>query len=266
MYSARLQNMMPNESARDRHITVHAVIWPLLISLALYSTPARADRLALWTIVHDRCAANLTAGNAPDPCASIDPAKGVAILKDQVGIAQYLAIPTSRITGIEDPQLLQDNAPDIWGAAWAARGLLDAKLGHALARDAVAIAVNSSLNRSQDQLHLHIDCLAPDVAEALSQAKNSLDVQWRLLPAPLKGLRYWARRVDSAELAGVWPFRMLADELSEAKGQMGRETLVAAGITYVPAQPGFVLLAQQGDLGGGGHGENLQDHDCAIAH
>ncbi len=241
----------------------------LLLSGVCLATPAHADRLTLWHIVHDKCVASVAAGGPPGPCESVDlsqgEAKGVAILKDIVGVAQHLAIPTRQISGIESAELLSADAPDVWGAAWAARGLLSVRLGGLLMpRETVAIAVNSSLNRSQDQLHLHIDCVAPDVAAALSFAKDGIGEQWKILPQPLAGQSYWARRLDGEALAGKAPFRLLADGLEEAKGQMGFETLVAVGADFEGEHPGFILLAQKGDLGGGGHGEDLQDHGCAI--
>jgi CDP-diacylglycerol pyrophosphatase len=44
---------------------------------------------------------------------------------------------------------------------------------------------------------------------------------------------------------------------------MGAYSLAAAGATF-DGKPGFVLLADQFSLEGGGHAEDLQDHDCAI--
>lgn len=241
----------------------------MIAAALLACAPARADRLALWHIVHDQCVAGARAGVPPTPCESVDLSQGedlgVAILKDRVGAAQHLAIPTRQIAGIESPDLLRQDAPDVWGAAWAARGLLGARLGGlAMPRETVAIAVNSSINRSQDQLHLHIDCVANDVAAVLAFEKDNLGERWTPLPEPLAGAKYFARRLDGEALAGAAPFRLLAEGLEEAKGQMGFETLVAVGANFGDAQPGFVLLASKGDLGGGGHGEDLQDHGCAI--
>jgi CDP-diacylglycerol pyrophosphatase len=231
----------------------------------LFPDIARADRLALWTIVHDRCVANLDAGKGPAPCASVDESQGVAILKDIVGVAQYLAIPTRRIAGIESPDILAPDAPPVWSEAWKARALVNARLGVELPRGAIAIAVNSSVARSQDQLHLHVDCLAPDVAAALAGYRHFLTGDWHALPFLLAGRRYWARRLDSTDLSDVAPFRLLADGLPGARADMPMQTLVAAGADFGPDRPGFILLADQAGIGGNGHGEDLQDHTCAIS-
>jgi CDP-diacylglycerol pyrophosphatase len=238
-------------------------------ALLVMAPPVHANRLALWTIVHDRCLANLSAGKAPDPCARVTlsgvASQGVAILKDIVGKAQYLAIPTRRITGVESPDILADDAPPVWSEAWKARDLVNARLGVELSRGALAIAVNSSLKRSQDQLHLHVDCLAPDAAAALAAYKQNLTREWHVLPFEMAGRRYWARRVDSADLSDVAPFRLLAEGAPGAKSAMPMETLVAVGAEFATGEPGFILLADQAALGAGGHGEDLQDHACAIA-
>ncbi len=45
---------------------------------------------------------------------------------------------------------------------------------------------------------------------------------------------------------------------------MGAYSLAAVGATF-DNKPGFVLLADQFSLEGGGHAEDVQDHNCAIA-
>jgi CDP-diacylglycerol pyrophosphatase len=82
--------------------------------------------------------------------------------------------------------------------------------------------------------------------------------------ATIANRRYWARRLDSADLADAAPFRLLADGLEGAKDHMGLETLIAVGATFA-GRPGFVLLADHAELAAGGHGEDLQDHDCKVA-
>ena len=254
------------EKGRRRE-RVRAAFLVALIFLAV--APAHADRLALWTIVHDRCLANLAAQKPPYPCVSVEldggEARGVAILKDIVGKAQHLAIPTRRITGIESPDLLAPDAPPVWREAWKARALVNARLGVELPRGALSIAVNSSLARSQDQLHLHVDCLAPDIDSALAGYKPFLTADWHVLPFALAGRRYWARRLNSNDLSDVAPFRLLADGVPNAREKMPMESLVAVGADFSPDAPGFILLADQAELGQGGHGEDLQDHSCAVA-
>jgi CDP-diacylglycerol pyrophosphatase len=233
-------------------------------AFALLAAPARADRLALWSIVHDQCAPHAAEGDDPPrPCIEVDPAGG-ALLKDLHGVAQLLEIPTARVTGIEDPAVLADDAPDYFALAWRERWRMNAYLKASPPREALAITVNSQFSRSQDQLHLHIDCLIPEVAKALADYAPHLDAQWRPMEIALSGRRYWARRVNSADLEGVRPFRRLADDMPDARREMGLWSLAAVPVSF-DGRPGFALLADSAGLEGGGHAEDLQDHDCALA-
>jgi CDP-diacylglycerol pyrophosphatase len=234
----------------------------------VFNAPARADPMALWRIVHGECVPHVEAGLGPKPCERVDldggVAQGVAILKDLVGVSQMLAIPTRRITGIEDPQMLAPDAPPVFAVAWGAKTLVEARLGRALPREAVGLAINSKWARSQDQLHVHVDCMAIPVVKALAEYASALDGVWRAMTVPLHGRIYFARRVDSADFADVAPLKLLADGLEGARAHIGAYSLAAVGATF-DGKPGFILLADQFSLEGGGHAEDLQDHDCAIA-
>ena len=240
----------------------------LFVAAALAAPPARADRLALWTIVHGQCVAHTQAGQGPAPCERVDLSRGedqgVALLKDRVGIAQFLAIPTRRVTGIEDPFALEPTAPDYFAFAWAARDALAARLAGAPPRETISIAIKSEFARSQDQFHLHLDCLDQDVAATLAGDIGWFDEAWRPMAEPLKGRNYWARRVLSDDLAGVRPLALLADGVPDAKAHMADESLIVVGATFA-GKAGFVLLADRAELTQGGHAEDLQDHDCATA-
>jgi CDP-diacylglycerol pyrophosphatase len=236
--------------------------------LSAFASPAYAEPNALWQIVHGECVPHFEAGLGPKPCERVDldggVEQGVAILKDLVGVSQMLAIPTRRITGIEDPQMLAPNAPPVFAVAWAAKTLVEERLRRALPREAVGLAINSAWARSQDQFHVHVDCVAIPVMKALVEYASALDGVWRAMTVPLHGRIYFARRVDSADLVDVAPLKLLADGLEGARAHMGAYSLAAVGATF-NGKPGFVLLADQFSLEGGGHAEDLQDHDCAIA-
>jgi CDP-diacylglycerol pyrophosphatase len=231
---------------------------------------AHADRLALWNIVHGKCVVDQTTHNAPAPCEYVDLSggedSGVAILKDLNGVAQVLAIPTRRIEGVESADILDPKSPNYWSAAWAARKYVNAHLGRDLPRNAVAMAINSALRRSQDQFHIHVDCVARDVAEALAAHAEEIGATWAPLSFDLNGRRYLARRVASPDLADVNPFRLLADGVDGAANHMGEETLGVVGATFASGD-GFILLADRVETGvaASGHLEDIQDHTCAIA-
>ena len=70
-------------------------------------------------------------------------AGGYAVLKDISGATQYLLIPTTQISGIEDPALLAPLARNYFADAWQARGFVEKALGHAMPRDMLSLAINS---------------------------------------------------------------------------------------------------------------------------
>lgn len=176
-------------------------------------------------------------------------------------------MPTRRLAGIESPELLSGDAPNYWQDAWRSRAFVFHRLGRSLSRDAVGLAVNSAYDRSQDQLHIHIACLRPEVRQRIDAHADEIGTTWKPFVVDLAGRRYWTRRVDAADLLGINPFRLLADWVSEKGGVMWRETLVVAGVTFAGHHAGFVLLADTVDLPHGdlGHGESLLDHTCLLA-
>jgi CDP-diacylglycerol pyrophosphatase len=100
--------------------------------------------------------------------------------------------------------------------------------------------------------------------KSLAEYVSALDGQWRAMTVPLQGRVYFARRVDSKDLVDVAPLKLLADGVEGARANMGAYSLAAVGAIF-DGKPGFVLLADQFSLEGGGHAEDLEDHDCAIA-
>ena len=246
-----------------------AVFATFVVAAPIVATRA-ADRLALWRIVHEKCVPDEETNASPAPCETVDLStgedKGVAILKDINGVAQFLAIPTKRIEGIESPAILESGAPNYWRSAWAARTAMEKRLSKPLPREAVGLAINSSVGRSQDQLHIHVDCVAPATSAALAVHLGELTNEWRPLSFDLAGHRYVARRLDSADLSDADPFHLLADGDDSARQNMGLETLVAIGAHFAD-RVGFILLADRADPAAGdmAHGEDLLDHSCAVA-
>jgi CDP-diacylglycerol pyrophosphatase len=239
--------------------------------IAAFCGIAAADRNALWTIVHDKCVPDQEEHHDPAPCEVVNldggVEKGYAILKDRNGATQFLLIPTRRISGIESPEALAPDMPNYWEPAWQARSFVEARAKHKLAWDMIGLAINPALRRSQDQLHIHIDCLRPDVHAALAEHIGEIGMQWAELPFDLHGQHYMARRLDEAELAREDPFKLLAGGLGGSSQDLAAETLVLVGVRLSEDKNGFVLLADRGapEKGILAHGEDLLDHACALA-
>jgi CDP-diacylglycerol pyrophosphatase len=245
-----------------------AMVLAALLLLAAGQASA-GDPDALWKIVDGQCVLHQRSGGDPFPCVQVDsrPEAGFAILKDRAGIAQFLLIPTARLAGVESPELLADGAPNYWAHAWRARALVEERLHRPLGRDQVVLTINSAFGRSQNQLHIHIDCIRPDIRGRIRGQLAAIGDGWTRLADPLDGHPYWARRIRGSELGDVNPFKLLADDMPGARQHMDRQTLALTGATFEDGAEGFVLLADHADpaIADRGHGEELQDHACAIA-
>lgn len=255
--------------SRPACLRPRALLPALAIALAVSAaafTARAADPSALWHIVHDRCVPHEEQAHDPAPCTAVDLAGGYIVLKDIVGDTQFLLIPTARVGGIEDSAILAPGAPNYWADAWQARADTENRAGHPLPRDAISLAINSIHGRSQDQLHIHIDCIRPDVRAALQANLAAIGPHWAEFPEPLAGHRYRAMRLSQAELGTTNPFQILNADVPQP--EMGLHTLVLVGADFPATGPGFILLDDKADLAAGdrGSGETLQDHACALAH
>jgi CDP-diacylglycerol pyrophosphatase len=250
-------------AGRLRRLPGSLVAASILLASAAPVMGLAADSGALWRVVHDLCVPDMSLWGRAAPCSKVDLANGYAVLKDREGATQLLLIPTTRVTGIEDPKLLSPESPNYWRLSWESRYLLDERAHRALPREDVGLAVNSIYGRSQNQLHIHIDCVRADVVHQLAAHMDKIGPQWRSLDVELAGRRYSARWMPEADLVADDPFKLLA-ELPGARFDMGRQTLALIGATSPANEPGFVLLADQADWGAGdrGHGEDLLDHSC----
>ena len=223
---------------------------------------ANADPNALWTIVHDRCVPDEEASSDPAPCALVDlvggEGRGYAVLKDLVGATQFLLIPTERISGIESPALLEPDATNYFAAAWRASSFVDERAGVDIPRDWMSLAINSAVARSQNQFHIHIDCVRADIRESVSRNIAHVGPDWAPFPEPLNGHTYRAMTIAGDDLGATDPVKLLAGRVDD----MGLETLVVVGAYLGDGRPGFLLLASQADpaTGNQGAGEELQDH------
>jgi CDP-diacylglycerol pyrophosphatase len=227
-----------------------------------------ADPDALWKIVHGLCVPHQEVGLDPAPCAYVSlgspRALGYALLKDRTGATQYLLIPTDKVTGIEDPKLLEPGSESYLVRAWAFRSLLLARLGHDLPDHDLSLAINSVPGRSQNQLHIHIDCVRSGVRDALAGEQAEIGPELKPLPTPVASHAYLAMAVPATDLERINLFRLLASRVPA--GSMGRETLVLIGAELPGGQPGFDVLVDRADpaVGDMGSGEQLQDHDCLL--
>jgi len=222
-----------------------------------------AGRDALRQVVQNQCLPNWRQHKNPSPCERIwlsspqPDSPGYAVLEDRKGGAHYLLIPIQTMSGTESAELLDPDLPNYFAEAWNARDLLDAYVGHAVPRNAVGLALNSARARDQDQFHIHIECLRPEVFDALHAAAAQISAKWS--PVTVIGSTYQAMRIDDPSLETTRPFDLVAQLSSDARHHLETYTVLIAGMQYSDAA-GFVILTSTGPTA-----ELLLDPGCTVA-
>ena len=229
--------------------------------------PASAgERGLLWRVVQT-CVANHTLTGASFPCLDVEMPTGhdagYAVLRAPLERLHIIVTPTVRTIGIEAERLRAADAPSYFHDAWLARHFVTDVLTLKPGRSDLAMAVNSRPGRSQDQLHIHVNCLRQDVHRALRQRKTN-SATWVALSILPHAPRYWALDIQSDDLSGRNVFQMVATGLQIRPDDMADMTVVVAGADDVGGKPGFTVLARQRQVGtfDEAHGEALLDHAC----
>ncbi len=241
----------------------------LIASGILISTcVAAGERGLLWRVVQS-CLADHALTGAAFPCLAVQTpggvASGYAVLRSPLDTTHVIVTPTVRTIGIEAEGLRATAAPNYFADAWSARHYVTDALGQTLERADLALAVNSRPGRSQDQLHIHVDCVRPAMRQALARQEPALRPRsWMSIKILNAAPRYWTSVVQSEDLAGISPFELVAKGLRIDAGTMHEWTIVVAGAQSVDGKPGFFVLARQLAHNGHdiAHGEALLDHDC----
>jgi len=226
---------------------------------ALAPCPARAfdlsDRGALWQVVNKLCLPMHATLGLSLPCLAVDDERGFVVIRAPGDATRIILVPTVRMEGIESPSLLRENAPNYWAFAWGERGRVAAVAPRPLGWDDLGMAINSSAGRTQDQMHIHVDCLDARLKKALAGAKFSAR-RWSTLNLKPWG-RYRAKRLPEDGLERS-VFQQVAKEVPGARTSMGLQTIAVAGTTGAKGERGFALL----EKGAGGSAEELLDHQC----
>ncbi|NML32939.1 CDP-diacylglycerol diphosphatase [Paraburkholderia antibiotica] len=223
---------------------------------------ASVDSNALWKIVDVRCVPSQEATGTPGQCETVDLDKRYVILKDILGRSQYLLMPTDRITGIESPLILAPDAKDYWRDAWDSRHYVQRAVKRELHDNQLGLEINSEYRRSQNQLHIHIDCMRREISTALADHAQDAPGEWRW--TTLDGRRYRIMRVSS--ISGVdSPFRIVARD-NPNPATMSTQTILVTAAGPSAEKDGWLIVNSGIDVDGGtGTAEGLLDHACRVA-
>src|SRR5262245_20285284 len=228
-----------------------------------------ASRGGLWFVVHDICLPAYQSIGVAFPCLEVNIANGLdrgfAVLQAPSSPAHIIVVPTARISGIESPALQSETAPNFWEAAWEARRFVEQGAGRRLPRDKIGMAINSASTRSQDQLHIHVACVAPVVADFLRRRQSEIHGAWFPLRAKLAGHRFLALKVETESLAEIDPFKLLTHGIPSHGHSLERQILAVVGATFRNGSPGFYGLTNdpRASPGDTASAEALPDDKCA---
>jgi CDP-diacylglycerol pyrophosphatase len=221
----------------------------------------------LWNIVNQDCVTNQKSNGKPDPCVEVFFEKadnrGHAIFKDQNGALQYLLLPITKITGIESPDILRNDSPNYFYQAWVAKSFMEKKYNSNIADEVVSLTVNSQISRSQNQLHIHISCIRPEVKDLIDKNLKFIGENWGQFPESILGHIYFTRHLTLEQLKNKNAFQLLS-ELTTAKNKIFEFGLGLVAIKNTLGSVDFILLAAHAQLLplNNGHVEEIQDHNC----
>jgi CDP-diacylglycerol pyrophosphatase len=255
-----------------RSILKHDVVASAGILLTfLTSTALGADPDALWRKVQNECVPNQQINGNPAPCGEVNLTEGVergfVVIKDESVRKphSYMLIPTRRITGIEDGKIFEPAAQNYFEAAWGIRSFVNESVKARLTRDMIGLAVNSLRDRSQNQLHIHVDCVRPEIRDFLQKNEETLTAVWSNVYLPPPDHPYMVMKIEGEDLHGTNPFQLLAEGVPEIKEHLDLETLVLIGAEFKDGKPGFYLLSSRHTDEFRAHGEDLLDPLCKLA-
>lgn len=245
---------------RKRVLIAATVILILTIGCASVAINFHYNSNTLWKIVSQKCIPNQQQNNDPTPCRQVDLHDGYVVLKDRDGPMQFLLLPTKKISGIESPDLLSPSTPNFFAEAWRARHFMEERGGSPVDDRAVALSINSQRGRTQNQLHIHISCLRPDIRQRLDSLDASLTNHWQL--EQLGEHQYQVRIITRDEFKRTSPFIRIANELPDAREEMGKYGIAVAAMPN--GRRALMVIKRNLLLLNHGSAEELQDHSCKL--
>lgn len=250
---------LPRSRLKKMLFILAAISALILLLPALYLAWLNYNSQQLWQIVSERCVPEQQHTGISVSCLQVNLAQRYTVFNDAKGPLHTLLIPTDKITGIESAELLNSKTENYFQHGWDTRYLLQQQAAFPIPERYLALAVNSRYGRSQNQLHLHLACLKPEVYQAILQQNSNIDYHWQMLNTPLSGRRYLA--IKAATTAN--PFTVLSQYL-QAEG----DSMDNYGLVRVVTDNGeAILLATRVQLMALtlGTAEELLDFDCKVA-
>ncbi len=222
-----------------RYMTARLFYPTILVFLLGLAAAPLSSRAALTTVLKT-CELGYDRWGVAFPCLKIVesplPLSSYAILREPTPARRTIFSPLADISGIEDPRLLEVDAPNYFAMAWNARSITIPT-----GADHSALAINAAINRTQDHLHIHIGCVLPEVYEALSTSDIN-NSRFELMKSELAGKFYWVQFLPGESL-GVNPVRSVAEGVPGARQHMAAVTIGVVSGRRPDGTRGFYILA-----------------------
>jgi len=241
-------------SATSKLIAASAIA---LVLIGNTGSASAASRSALWAVVQS-CVVGLTFLCQEITAPADGNELGYAVINSTHSPTEFLIVPAVQVAGVESPAARSTAGARLWQLAWDERHRVDHVLGRALPRTAVGLAVNSAGTRTQDQLHIHLECVSAKVQRRLASQAPALPGPWTALPKKLAGSHYFIKTVASANLSQI----NVLEEVANLPGAtMSNASVAAIGAVLADGQDGFYLLVNFDNVSS----ERLLDHSCRDA-
>lgn len=234
----------------------------LTLALACGATGAAAfwDRNALWRTVQS-CKVDLKTLGLAFPCLDVAPdpdkSESTVVIRAPMEQTHIIVVPTHRVPGLESPVLLRPEAGAYWRAAWDARHYVASAHPRPLRLNDIGIAANSQETRSQDQFHIHADCVSSRVRADLSAHPGGIGPAWKLLTFTVAGQRYYGRQIAAAQLALSNPLGSLVEAIPALRQRMD-----VTGFAILPAPSPDAPLTLLANASPQVAMEGVLDHAC----
>ncbi|ACA17746.1 CDP-diacylglycerol diphosphatase [Methylobacterium sp. 4-46] len=242
--------------------SLQAALLAVALITAGVGAAAGAPRDVLWVALQGCILAKKTTGGA-FPCLSVDlgdgARPGTAVLRAPGQRTHLVVMPTASVVGLEAPELQTSTGNAYWRAALTARSTVTEVLKGELPIDDVGLAVNSTSGRSQDQLHIHVDCLKPSIQVALQRYAQGIRRAWTRLPMIVQGSPLYAMRVEAPDVQIFNPFAELT-KLPGSSGSLSDVTFAAVSATN-GVRGDLYLLAYRQKYSAA---EKVLDHSCSL--
>jgi len=247
------------------------LVAPLCLLLVLAGCAQQEDlslpgitRDSLWQNVQKRCLAPSDARH-PD-CAIVDHKRGFVLYKDAIGTSHYLVIPDHEVSGVEAHTVWQHGQPNQWAFGWDARGMVGKALGKALPDDMLGLAINARASRSQDQLHIHLDCISEAARAFVHGSAGDIGTTWSALQFQGKPVR--AVLIPSPPASMDFnAFDMVRESLDLSPEAVTDRGLFVTYVVRPEGKSGFVVVDEPVDrqAGSNGHASDFLDRRCRLA-